>query len=54
MEPLVTGDGIKMARAVGAASNGWAIFSKIGLTLERHSVHSHINSAAAMEPPMGQ
>jgi fumarate reductase flavoprotein subunit len=50
--PGHTGDGIKMARAVGAASNGWAIFSKIGLTLERHSVHSHINSAAAMEPSL--
>ncbi|KUG02809.1 fumarate reductase flavoprotein subunit [hydrocarbon metagenome] len=50
--PGHTGDGIKMARAVGAASNGWAIFSKIGLTLEKYSVHSHINSAAAMEPSL--
>lgn len=45
-----TGDGIKMAKAVGATSRGWAILCKDGVTLDGYPTSSHLMEAAAMEP----
>jgi fumarate reductase flavoprotein subunit len=48
--PGHTGDGIKMAQKVGAASSGTPIICLIGATLEGTGITSHMNEASAMEP----
>lgn len=49
-EAPATGDGIKMARAVGATSRGWAILSKTGGLMEGFTVIQHIMVPGCMEP----